>query len=48
MCNILKLPKLIENKAKIGVKAVYKAKYAKNDHFGQDVLIGYGTKNYFS
>ena len=33
MCNILKLPKLFENKAKIGVKTVYKAKNAKTAFF---------------
>jgi len=45
MCKTLKLPKLVENEAKIGVKAVYKAKYAKNSHFMQDALDGHRKKN---
>ena len=45
MCNILKLPKLFENKAKIGVSTVYKPKYAKNSYFWQDALQGQAKKN---
>ena len=45
MCNILKLPKLFENKAKIGVTTLYKAKYAENSHFWQDALQGQANKN---
>ena len=33
MCNILKLPKLFQNKGKIGVKIVYKAKNTKTAFF---------------